>query len=425
IIDEFQEFFTDEDGVSQEAALLFDRIVRQGRAFGIHVILGTQTLGGTYSLAKSTLGQVAVRIALQCNEADSYLVLSDDNAAASLLSRPGEAIYNDQSGLVEGNNPFQAVFFPSGAQEPYLKVLEQKVARENAQPAQPLVVFEGNDFAELRNNLLLKEQAARKPAAAESAVRVWLGDANAIKGPTEARFLRQAGSNLLVVGERGDAQISTCCAALLCLAAAARPESIRIHVLDGMEPDSGARERLAALAAALPNKIEIAEYRDVPRVVEELKAVLQGRHDGTAPLDCQHYLLVLGLERFRMLREADEFAFSSSSTEGGPSPSEGFVHLLTEGPNQDMHSIVWCDKLANLNRTISRKTLREFEMRVLFQMSANDSTELIDSPAANRLGLYNALLFSAQNGSVEKFRPYAPPDTALIEDLGRTLRERG
>ena len=57
IIDEFQEFFTEEDGVSQDAALLLDRIVRQGRAFGIHVLLGSQTLGGAYSLARATLGQ--------------------------------------------------------------------------------------------------------------------------------------------------------------------------------------------------------------------------------------------------------------------------------------------------------------------------------------------------------------------------------
>ncbi|MGD0088316.1 MAG: hypothetical protein ABSE73_00155, partial [Planctomycetota bacterium] len=95
-----------------------------------------------------------------------------------------------------------------------------------------------------------------------------------------------------------------------------------------------------------------------------------------------------------------------------------------EGPNENLHSIVWCDKLPNLNRSINRKTLREFEMRVLFQMSANDSAELIDSPSANRLGLYNALLFTAQNGAIEKFRPYAPPDANLIAELGRALQAR-
>ncbi|MGC4006617.1 MAG: FtsK/SpoIIIE domain-containing protein [Pirellulales bacterium] len=52
VIDEFQEFFTEEDRVSQAATLLLDRLVRQGRAFGIHLLLGSQTLGGAYSLAQ-------------------------------------------------------------------------------------------------------------------------------------------------------------------------------------------------------------------------------------------------------------------------------------------------------------------------------------------------------------------------------------
>lgn len=51
VIDEFQEFFTEDDRIAQTASVLLDRIVRQGRAFGIHVLLGSQTLGGAYSLA--------------------------------------------------------------------------------------------------------------------------------------------------------------------------------------------------------------------------------------------------------------------------------------------------------------------------------------------------------------------------------------
>src|SRR5690606_12294489 len=57
IIDEFQEFFVEDDAIAQAASVLFVRIVRQGRAFGIHVLLGSQTLGGAYTLARATLGQ--------------------------------------------------------------------------------------------------------------------------------------------------------------------------------------------------------------------------------------------------------------------------------------------------------------------------------------------------------------------------------
>src|SRR5579885_3219416 len=120
IIDEFQEFFTEEDRIAQDAAMLLDRLVRQGRAFGVHVLLGSQTLGGAYSIPRATIDQMAVRIALQCSEADAQLILSKDNTAARLLNRPGEASYNDANGRVEGNDPFQVVWLDEDKREELL-----------------------------------------------------------------------------------------------------------------------------------------------------------------------------------------------------------------------------------------------------------------------------------------------------------------
>ena len=65
-------------------------------------------------------------------------------------------------------------------------------------------------------------------------------------------------------------------------------------------------------------------------------------------------------------------------------PSKHFATILRDGPPVGVHTIVWCDSLNNLNRTFDRQTLREFEIRVLFQMSANDSSTLIDIPAAEQ-----------------------------------------
>ena len=76
VVDEFQEFFVEDDKIAQESSLLFDRLVRQGRAFGMHVLLGSQTLGGAFSLARTTIDQMAIRIALQCSETDAHLILS-------------------------------------------------------------------------------------------------------------------------------------------------------------------------------------------------------------------------------------------------------------------------------------------------------------------------------------------------------------
>ncbi|MEY2466051.1 MAG: segregation ATPase FtsK/SpoIIIE, family, partial [Verrucomicrobiota bacterium] len=161
LIDEFQEFFTEEDRVSQGAAVLLDRIVRQGRAFGIHVLLGSQTLGGAYTLARATLGQMVIRIALQCNEADAYLIMDQDNPAPRLLSRPGEGIYNDDAGKLEGNSPFQAVWLSDDVRDEYLEKIRQRADQSGKNFPGPFV-FEGNAPADVKENAILNALLAER-----------------------------------------------------------------------------------------------------------------------------------------------------------------------------------------------------------------------------------------------------------------------
>ncbi len=161
VVDEFQEFFVEDDKIAQEAALLLDRLVRQGRAFGIHILLGSQTLGGAYSLARSTIDQMAVRIALQCSETDGHLILSKENGAARLLERPGEAIYNDANGRVEGNHLFQTVWLSDTQHEQALRDVRDLARERGYTPSRPQIVFEGTAPAELANNPLLAQLRER------------------------------------------------------------------------------------------------------------------------------------------------------------------------------------------------------------------------------------------------------------------------
>ena len=246
VIDEFQELFVEDDRIAQDSALLLDRLVRQGRAFGIHVLLGSQTLGGAYTLARSTIGQMAVRIALQCSEADAHLILSEDNTAARLLTRPGEAIYNDANGLYEGNHPFQVVWLPDNERDDYLERID-KLQQRRGFKSQPQIVFEGNVLADLGDNENLKELlvAAEWPAEAPAA-HAWLGSAVAIKEPTSAAFMRQNGSNLLMVGHREEAALGVL-VRLLCQLG--RPTFTRREVLHPRRHEGRcARGRLLAAA---------------------------------------------------------------------------------------------------------------------------------------------------------------------------------
>src|SRR5262249_34164925 len=102
-----------------------------------------------------------------------------------------------------------------------------------------------------------------------------------------------------------------------------------------------------------------------------------------------------------------------------------FTELLREGPPQGIHVLAWSDTLATLDRTLERQSVREFDNRVLFQMSASDSSNLIDSPEANRLGLYRALMFSEEKGLLEKFRPYGLMDPDWLKNVAERLGARG
>ena len=97
-------------------------------------------------------------------------------------------------------------------------------------------------------------------------------------------------------------------------------------------------------------------------------------------------------------------------------PDKQLAELLREGPGVGIHVLLWCDTASNLTRALDRQGLREFDYRVLMQMSATDSAALIDSPEAGKLGLHRALLHSEEQGVSEKFRPYAVPSERLIED---------
>jgi hypothetical protein len=136
------------------------------------------------------------------------------------------------------------------------------------------------------------------------------------------------------------------------------------------------------------------------------------------------YLLIYGLQRFRDLRrQEDDFSFARR-TEEKPNPGKQFATILTEGPSLGVHTLVWCDSLNNVNRCFDRAGLREFEMRVLFQMSATDSSVLIDTPLAAKLGLHRALFHSEDEGKLEKFRPYGLPTDSWLAEVQKLMKAR-
>jgi hypothetical protein len=271
----------------------------------------------------------------------------------------------------------------------------------------------------------------------------------AIKEPTAATFARHAGSNLLVVGAWEESALGVLTNAVVALAAQYRARSIecgvpstdesgppsrlpapgsRFHapccfILDGTRPESPEAGTWQRVAEALPNRLEVAGPRDTARVIGHLAGELARRESAGEDDAPAIYLVIFNGGRFRDLRRGeDDFSFSVDRDKP-PSPDKQWAEILRNGPAWGIHTLLWCDSYNNVSRLLDRMALREFEMRVAFQMSAADSSSLLDSPAAAKLRQHRGLFASEDVGTLEKFRPYGVPTQAWLDEVRRTMTE--
>jgi hypothetical protein len=150
-----------------------------------------------------------------------------------------------------------------------------------------------------------------------------------------------------------------------------------------------------------------------------LAADLKKRGEDEAAPAPETFLFIHGLQNFKRLRAEDDFSFSSGGDAANPATT--FANLINDGPARGIHVIATCDTYNNIGRFIGRKALGEFELRVLFQMSASDSASLIDTPDAATLGLHRALFYHDREGYTETFRPYARPTNDWLATACRAV----
>ena len=375
-------------------------------------------------MSRATLGQMVVRVALQCNEADSYLILDENNPAARLLSRPGEGIYNDAGGVPEANRPFQVVWLSEEHRDACLARVRARADRSDRTYAGP-IVFEGNALAELSENAPLQQILASNPSVRPSLLKAFLGAPNSIKGPTAAEFQRLSGNHLLLISQNEESTLSLMFISILSLAAQTPSEQVEFVVADGSPPETVERAHLDRFVASFPGTLQVVRHSDLEtaflRLQQEMKDRSEGQQSGASLPSL--FLVVFGLQRFKKLRNEDELGFSLNP-EPSSSPFSILQNILQEGPGLGIHVWMACDAFSNVQRFLGRKLLGEFDMRVAFQMSANDSAAFLDTPKAAALGLNRALFSNEQQGLLESFRTYSLPDAAWLEGAFSLLAQR-
>jgi hypothetical protein len=145
--------------------------------------------------------------------------------------------------------------------------------------------------------------------------------------------------------------------------------------------------------------------RRVEQAMKDLEAELTDRLGNPEAAHPPLVVFILNLSKFRELRREEDYSFGGSGDQTSK-PDAILAKALSDGPGVGIHVCIWSDSVATLNRWLSRGSLRDIELRVLGQMSANDSNQLIDNSQANRLDRNVMLVHDDADGKSTKFRAF-------------------
>src|SRR5260370_849584 len=275
IMDEFQVLFSEEDRLAREAGRLLADIAKRGAAFGLHLLLATQSPGGSLAAyLRPVYEQMALRIALGCMQPTvSQAILGEGNDAATKLVRAGDAIYNDRRG--EGANPVMRVAaLPTRERLELIAAIRALAAGREYPPPASFDPDAPADFAAHHACAAFAASPGRWPAPRPT-VEAWLGDAVEIKPATTATLERYVRSNLLIVGseEHGHGLLL---ATLLSAAIQRSPADACFTIAEFTRPSSPFHDFFAPVRE-LPHHVRIADRRTAGTELEALVADLDTR----------------------------------------------------------------------------------------------------------------------------------------------------
>lgn len=418
LVDEFHEFFTTTDRVADAAKVMLERLVKQGRGFGIHVMLGSQSLASS-GLAgiRSMVDQMAVRVALQCSVTDAEAIMSRDNLAAKSLTRPGEAIYNSAAGAVEANSPFQVAAMTEAALNRYLNQVAT-LASSNGMASVP-VVFEGSEPARIEECAPLR--ACGETQRASKFPTVWLGEPIELEPSVGIRIRAQSGRNLLIVAREEPEGMGLLLASWLSLMSQFLPGDAQFVLCDGTEVGEPSHPLVEEVCRAFSAwETELLERHMIADSLKGLSSEVARRAAHGRGSSKSVFLLIAGMQRFQALRTQDALARFAEA----PSPGQDLSRVLREGPEVGIHTISWCDSFQAARRGLG-DGLREFGARVGCAMPADDSRALLDTAKASEFTRSHRAILRDDLSPTQftVFRPFGLPESSWIQHFAERLRK--
>lgn len=406
VFDEFQVLFSKTDKVGNAAAELLESLIRQGRGFGIHVLLASQSLSGLDALGSHVPQLLPVRILLPASENDAMRVLGEGNNGGKLLSKTGEGIFNGNGGAVEANQPFRGSLLAEADRTRHLATLRDLADKQDF--VRRPVVFEGNSPLSA-DEIPVDHFVDEVRGAKKRTLRLRFGAPMAISGSSDIDLRREGGANVMLVardnstgaevGGGDEFSLPRSVASNAVLSALAK--GAKVEIADFMAIEEGLEEPLEQFVEA--GALNIYRRRQVPALLKNIEAEMKERID-TDDTSAEPVLLVLyGMHRAR------DFDVESLDFDAEDDLPGRLTNIVTNGPEVGVYVFMWCESLAGLNRRAGSAVVREFSWRLAAQMSADDSHSLIGVDTAHGLRPQQLVVANEDMGVLQKTTVFDQP----------------
>ncbi len=442
IMDEFQILFNDSTNrkVAMNCAELAKRIVTEGRAFGIHLLMATQSTKviSDLTLSHGTIEQMRIRIGLKCGESDARYLFSDENdaKALSMMKGPiGTAVMNlDYTEL--SNIGFRAAYCDDDTQKEYLHLISEKFV----DVPYNLQTFEGGRTVKLLDYL----KTANVGSTDETPVKIHMGTLIKVAPPFVVSIDKKKKHNLLVCGanERMANIVSNNYMISALLNNNATVYCIDGDVLVGEEASRDIYETLLAGTNRFhnaQNRADIIRFiRDVFKKYQEwkkqnsneviffiiknlqfldiVKSMLKGE-----TVDEREYVDDEPIEE--TVNSADPFAsinnmFAERNSGDNLSAGEKLVKMIEDGSGFGIHFVITSLEYQTVRETMyyGENVLTKFPERIIFSLGANDADNLIENVSVAGLR-DNTVYYSDGVKNTFQMKPYITPKSSEIIEL--------
>lgn len=412
VIDEFHVLFERSDRLASRAEQQLDHLIRQGRAFGIHVVLGSQSLATTGSATPVTsmLRLLPIRIVLPSDSSDAVIALGEKNDAAQFLTRQGEGIYNDAGGNPEHNVRFQGTLLTDTERHHVIETA-RALADSTGDRRRPRV-FNGHSQANMPADP--GEFARQVAEGSPTRTRVPLGTPLTLDPDLFIELPRDSAANLIVISKQHELVDGFGSAVTSALSVQAVARSGTVHFVDCRPLDAETDNWVEPLMSS--GVIRTHRPRALEELLGELKELISSRIDNDDVGQPPIYSIIWGLHRARELDASGSLGYVDPSE---PSPAKDFQWVLRNGPEVGVHTIAWIDSVPSLNRAIAYTSVRDFNWRVAGQLNETDSDSL--GLEAARLKPSQLACLDVDTGKAWRVVAFRRPTDEWLTKLSRSI----